>query len=414
MKLLGTILSLSLLLTSGICDDSVTRMMYDSMTMLVGEETYPESWWLERQECFNKISPGLIDTLDLAWQGFIKYWERKGQRGDMWVACEDSKKRWFERNCTMQPGIEMAIWEPCNYVSNLAYDRLVLEMCNQENWTLGPMDVQRIAEAFAIVTFGSSFMHGSETRLGKDLDTKSNDLFAYILHQAALINIPYDPVLHDLSLTPRKRSAAQIVEYWLEIFNTKDVTEWTPAFHDTDIPSIQFIFSGILTHLMVLDFGTNTTITIAKPLMDLFGVDEESRTFIFDHYLPKLDAQISHIQLSVLEKAELTENTIGSIIKLLYAFFWQESIIDLGDLNTSPETNAWGAAYTPTFNMFANNFTRWDLTVEDVQMGGGYPGHEGCNKVIPHAKWHAQTAASLADMTRLMDFVLYLERKYSI
>ena len=44
----------------------------------------------------------------------------------------------------------MAIWEPCNYVSNLAYDRLVVEICNQEDWTLGEMDVIRIAEAFAI------------------------------------------------------------------------------------------------------------------------------------------------------------------------------------------------------------------------------------------------------------------------
>ena len=30
----------------------------------------------------------------------------------------------------------MAIWEPCNYVSNLAYDRLVVEICKQEDWTL--------------------------------------------------------------------------------------------------------------------------------------------------------------------------------------------------------------------------------------------------------------------------------------
>ena len=26
----------------------------------------------------------------------------------------------------------MAIWEPCNYVSNLAYDRLLVEMCVQQ------------------------------------------------------------------------------------------------------------------------------------------------------------------------------------------------------------------------------------------------------------------------------------------
>ena len=66
----------------------------------------------------------------------------------------------------------------------------------------------------------------------------------------------------------------------------------------------------------------------------------------------------------------------------------------------------------PHVNMFANNLTLWTLTVEDVQRGGGYPGSERCNNVIPHAKWHVQTAASLADMARLVDFVLYLEQKY--
>ena len=46
------------------------------------------------------------------------------------------------------------------------------------------LDVRRIAEAFSLVTFGSSFMHGSgETILGQLQDTTSNNLFAYILHQ---------------------------------------------------------------------------------------------------------------------------------------------------------------------------------------------------------------------------------------
>ena len=29
-------------------------------------------------------------------------------------------------------GVEMDIWEPCNYVSNLAYDRLLVEICVQQ------------------------------------------------------------------------------------------------------------------------------------------------------------------------------------------------------------------------------------------------------------------------------------------
>ena len=75
-------------------------------------------------------------------------------------------------------------------------------------------------------------MHGSQTIMGRDFDTKSNDLFTYILYQvdisnikeslqicvlvkASMVNIPYDPILHDLSLTPREMSGAEIVEYWL-------------------------------------------------------------------------------------------------------------------------------------------------------------------------------------------------------
>ena len=84
----------------------------------------------------------------------------------------------------------------------------------------------------------------------------------------------------------------------------------------------------------------------------------------------------------------------------------------LKGVNLLPSVNEAGAKFTAELNMFANNLTRWDLHVDDVQSGGGYPGSAGCNAVIPHAKWHAQTAASLADMSRLMDFVVKLENNH--
>ena len=76
---------------------------------------------------------------------------------------------------------------------------------------------------------------------------------------------------------------------------------------------------------------------------------------------------IGHIELSLVEKAELFENTIGSAIKLLYAFFWQEHVVPI-QLALLPEVNKAGAAFTPKLNAFANNLTTWDLTVEDVQV----------------------------------------------
>ena len=78
----------------------------------------------------------------------------------------------------------MDIWEPCNYISNLAYDRLMVEMCLQQDWALSEHTVSKIAQAFAINTFGSAFMHGSDTNLGGSQDVRSNDLFPYIIYQA--------------------------------------------------------------------------------------------------------------------------------------------------------------------------------------------------------------------------------------
>ena len=150
-------------------------------------------------------------------------------------------------------------------------------------------------------------------------------------------------------------------------------------------------------------------LTFIATCSGLLGVSQEEQSFLLETYLPLLREITDSYPLTTLEKAELLENTAGTVMKLLFAFLWQEDTIDLNGLNETPEANEAGAAFLPKFNMFANNLTLWDLNVQDVQLGGGYPGSVGCNNLIPHAKWHLQTAASLSDMARLVDFILYLE-----
>ena len=48
----------------------------------------------------------------------------------------------------------------------------------------------------------------SVSRLGERQDGMSNALFAFILHQAMLDSTPYNPVLHDLSFSPRNQRPA--------------------------------------------------------------------------------------------------------------------------------------------------------------------------------------------------------------
>ena len=57
---------------------------------------------------------------------------------------------------------------------------------------------------------------------------------------------------------------------------------------------------------------------------------EQDKAFFLEEYLPRLEVQTHNVSLSTLEKAEVLENTAGTLIKIFFAFFWQESIIDLG------------------------------------------------------------------------------------
>ena len=60
--------------------------------------------------------------------------------------------------------------------------------------------------------------------------------------------LPYSPVLHDLSLTPRNMRAVEVVEFWLEMYETKDVTEWYQHMEVIDMPRIQVVTVTLLTY----------------------------------------------------------------------------------------------------------------------------------------------------------------------
>ena len=56
-------------------------------------------------------------------------------------------------------------------------------------------------------------------------------------------------------------------------------------------------------------------------LPDLLGVTKEDQEFLLSVYLPLLTELTDTFPLTLLEKAELLENTVGTVIKLLFAFF---------------------------------------------------------------------------------------------
>jgi len=282
----------------------------------------------------------------------------------------------------------------------------MLEMCLQEDWVFSSQTVGNISQAFALITYGSAFMHGSNTELGQKQDTVSNDLFPFIIYQAGVSNIPYNPVVHDLALEPRPLSAEGIVALLFDMYESKPVSSWMSICNTISMPSLQRTFTGIFGYILTLLLDPATVDQMVPFFLDLLAVSEEDREFTTLHFLPAIREASSEHYLGLRDRLVLLRDTLATVAKLFYAFVWQEKVIDFGGSNLTPEANQLGAQFLPIINQYANNQTSWSLHVDDVQAGEGYPGWQTCNPTIPHAKWHVQIAASLTDVSRLMDSVL--------
>lgn len=124
---------------------------------------------------------------------------------DDWIPCPPVVLRWLERNCRIQEFGNVSIWEPCNYVSNLAYYRTTTEICARQNWRLPSTSVKAIIKAFASLATGSCFKHGSNTHLGDVADVRVNDLFGWIVYQSMVEKLTKGnhSIVHDLAYQPR-------------------------------------------------------------------------------------------------------------------------------------------------------------------------------------------------------------------
>jgi hypothetical protein len=131
------------------------------------------------------------------------------------------------------------------------------------------------------------------------------------------------------------------------------------------------------------------------------------------------------------DKTILIRRSGGMLIKMLYAFFWQEQTFK-GDWLFSPEANQVRRSIVLPETNPCNNALLDDATVSNtltdrpvLQIGGAiipeinlagdfltgywhplyirasigvYPGNTICKSLVAHAKWHEQSANALVDL----------------
>ena len=196
--------------------------------------------------CFSRWSTPEVDLFNVSdsfWRGIMTFALQGGAMdgSDPWPGSQS--ERFFEDNPTpllreqdlssfpLLPSdvTNITIVEPCNTLSNTAYLRSILAVCDHErlnDWVLEPEAIQGLVESTLFLGTGSFFFHGSASRLGSRTDNTGIDLMALIAHQSSLQGIPYDPILYDLRETPANRSGVESLAYLRQTILNNPVDDW--------------------------------------------------------------------------------------------------------------------------------------------------------------------------------------------
>lgn len=225
--------------------DGTTEAVLDTMEdLMTGGATFnDQDFQAKLIQCMDDTNPDMKRASDLAWNGMLTYYDMDGVEDDHWGDCLNIGHcvEYFEQNATKQELHDATIYEPCNYVSNLAYYHVSTVVCDHNaagRFEMGADAVRALSEIHSHLAFGSAFWHGSHTRLGNVFDNLLIGVLSYISYQEAVRNLPTfsDPVVSDLSDTGRKYTGIEINDGLTNIFLTMDVTEWEDAIYELEIP----------------------------------------------------------------------------------------------------------------------------------------------------------------------------------
>lgn len=392
---------------------------FDSLTRFATRlptSHYPKDKWAAITDCMATASTGLWPTAsDAAWDGWTQFGINGGTANDPWRA-DNPSCGFYEtdpRNMTFR-GQKFPIIEPCNTLSNLAYYRILPDLCNvRNNLTMSDEYVDALLGGFATLGMGSSFMHGSRTQLGGTFDNTPIGVIAYQYHQLMTDSLTSgvngtDSVLHEISPTPRAYDGRTLAKKMIEIPLDFEIGDWNDALLGLDVPDYFFTFSTIIVNaftLMLPDAVSDFFINFA---INLFGnmLSDDVRVFITQTYVTNIRGAVD-FQLTLQEKEALLPIFLGTVMKLLWAFVWQEQTF-VYSFVFNAEWNIAGNLATPTLFKLANKLTGFTHDDLDYQQNKDiYPGQLTCNvkASAPHAKWHEVSATGLMDLAFMSDAV---------
>ena len=384
-------------------------------------------------------------TLENGWNGMLQYGLTNGALDgtDEWVKYPGSG--WIEfdpkaltaDNDTFPGSADIVVYEPCNYRSNIAYTYAMLEMCDRVGFLakLEPSFGIRyddfthpLMTIHGVLSIGSAFMHASSTSLGNALDVIPIDIIALLNLQRGLQSIPYNPVLHDVTMQhiqnidvtvqniDRQSQDGQSQDgqsqdgqsgvYYVDLIRTileLPVYQWETALRALPQPSQYRTFSCVITMAAMLITDNEDYIGFVVDAFDniLSAGDFE---FLKTDFVPTWQrTRPALTDLSGHQRAQLANEFSGTLLRFVFAFYWQEEVFPHdGHYDADAIQQAGEQMYR--LNVIIDDLANWTYIHRDFQQGiDTYPGVNECRYQQPHSIWHEQSALGLTDLSALME-----------
>lgn len=347
-------------------------------------------------------------------------------------ACASRCKQYKELNLTKLDVDAIGIYEPCNSVSNLAYYRTAMGVCDHKGWFMPKESQGALIQAYVHLAMGSFFWHGSHTFLGNVADNRLIDVLSFVAYQVSISAFLDDPadvpganatafsILRDLQPTLRSASAVDSTQALTNMFIEQPVSAWQKYIADLDMPNYYLTFAALVSNVLNVLLPAQTVDIIFDALAEAFALPEEDYAFMVEQYFPALRSATSEkrIRLSVPEKGALGLKFIGTLVKVLYAFLWQEWVFVFGpndQLMLRPRVNKLGAVLMPYVNGLANMLTGFVHTDDTVQACVGvYPSDQRCRIEQAHSKWHEENGNGLLDLMFVSDDMFAVTSKAAL
>ena len=196
---------ISLVSATTAADTTNMKKMLDDMADFYKKgDVYDPEYFEELTTCMAKYDDDLlIPSQDNAWKEMLAYFKSNGVdkdymgKSDHWGGCTpyipDTRCPVgpYQRNTSHPFGVEkMTVYEPCNYVSNVAYYRSATRICDYPDWTIDNAQINALKRGFTTLAMGSAMWHGSHTYVGYSFDNNMIAVISYLAHQASISSLP--------------------------------------------------------------------------------------------------------------------------------------------------------------------------------------------------------------------------------